>query len=351
MDNLKFEYFSNISLDDPFFDSLKEDYEEFSDWFRRKSNEQTYVLYNNHNLIEGFLYYKFERDVEDINPPIRGKSVMKVGTFKFNPAGTLRGQRFIKKILDIAVINQVDLIYLTVFQKHETLINLFKFYGFEKVGEKVTKNGTEFVYLRDLHVIKNNIYHDYPFIHSENTNKYLLAIKPEYHTRMFPESKLLGESPDIIKDVSHSNSIHKIYISAAHNADKLKYGDLLVIYRTGDNQGPAYFRAVVSSVCVIESVKHISTFKTLNQYLDYCLKFSIFSKEELTEFYRKKYPNYVIRFTYNLALPKRLNRKTLLDNAIIQDQNRIVLYPITDNQFNKIIELSESNESFIINKT
>lgn len=40
MDNLKFEYFSNISLNDPFFDSLKEDYEEFSDWFRRKSNER-----------------------------------------------------------------------------------------------------------------------------------------------------------------------------------------------------------------------------------------------------------------------------------------------------------------------
>ncbi|WP_443090343.1 N-acetyltransferase [Basfia succiniciproducens] len=348
MDNLKFEYFSNISLNDPFFDSLKEDYEEFPDWFRRKSNEQAYVLYNQHNLIEGFLYYKFEQDVEDINPPIRGKLVMKVGTFKFNPAGTLRGQRFIKKILDIAVINQVDLIYLTVFEKHETLINLFKFYGFRKAGEKITKNGTELVYLRDLHVIKNDIYQDYPFIHLKNTSKYLLAIKPEYHTRMFPESKLIGESPDIIKDVSHSNSIHKIYISAAHNASDLNPGDIIVIYRMTDIQNRAYYRSVLSSVCVVESVRHISEFKTLSEYLKYCLKFSVFNEQELTNFYREKYPQYVIRFTYNLALPKRINRESMLDNGIIGDQNRIVLHPISDDNFNKILFLSKANESFII---
>ncbi|MDX3888084.1 hypothetical protein AB6W71_11040 [Pasteurella multocida] len=95
MDNLKVVLFSDVNLDDPFFDSLKKDYKEFSDWFQRKSNEWAYVLYNDNNLIEGFLYYKFESDVEDVNPPIRGKAVMKVGTFKFNPAGTLRGQRFL----------------------------------------------------------------------------------------------------------------------------------------------------------------------------------------------------------------------------------------------------------------
>ncbi|MXN88569.1 GNAT family protein [Pasteurella canis] len=348
MDNLKVVLFSDVNLDDPFFDSLKKDYKEFSNWFRRKSNERAYVLYNDNNLIEGFLYYKFESDVEDVNPPIRGKSVMKVGTFKFNPAGTLRGQRFIKKILDIAVTNHVDIVYLTVFEKHEPLIKLFKFYGFEKNGEKVSQNGTELVYLRDLHVFKNHIYQDYPFIHQQNANKYLLAIKPEYHTRMFPESKLFGESPDIIKDVSHSNSIHKIYISAAYGANNLRRGDILVMYRMTDIAKRAYYRSVLSSVCVVESVRHVSEFKTLSEYLKYCLKFSVFTEQELSCFYYEKYPEYVIRFTYNLVLPKRINRQSLLDNGIIQGKNRIVLHPISDEKFNKIIYLSKANESFII---
>lgn len=346
MGNLEYKKFNNINLNDPFFDSLKLDYKGFSDWFIRKSNEFAYVLYSGHH-IDGFLYLKEENEISDINPPIYNKKILKVGTFKFNPKKTLRGQRFVKKILDIAVTDNFDLVYLTVFEKHNQLIDLFKYYGFDCIGEKCTTDGTEFVYARDMRKIKKNIHLDYPFIHYHK-NKYLLAIKPEYHTVMFPQSILFGESPDIIQDVSHSNSIHKIYISAAPNANQLNAGDILVIYRTSDEPNRAYFRSVVSSVCVVESVRHINEFKTLDEYLDYCLKFSIFTKEELSRFYYKKYYKYIIRFTYNLSLPKRLNRRTLLDNGVIQDQNRIVLQSISDKQFDKIIELSKANESFII---
>lgn len=349
MENLKFEFFKKIDLEDPFFDSLKADYAEFADWFKRKSKstESAYVLYNQ-SKIDGFLYLKFENEITDIEPAIYNKHILKIGTFKFNPQGTLRGQRFVKKILDIAIISGIELIYLTVFDKHQYLIKLFEFYGFEKHGTKTTNNGEEKVYVRNMREHKNHIYKDYPYINT-NAHKYLLAIHPAYHTRLFPESKLFHESLDIILDVSHSNSIHKVYISKAKGANKLKRGDILVMYRTSDDQSSAYFRSVVSSVCIVESVRHISEFKSLDEYLDYCLKFSVFNKEELTKFYHQKYYEYVIRFTYNIALPKRLNRKTLLDNNIIEDHNRIVLYPLSDNQFNKIIELSNTNESFIIN--
>jgi len=40
------------------------------------------------------------------------------------------------------------------------------------------------------------------------------------------------ESPDIVKDVSHTNSIHKIYLTKMQGTEQLKRGDLLVIYRT-----------------------------------------------------------------------------------------------------------------------
>lgn len=95
-------------------------------------------------------------------------------------------------------------------------------------------------------------------------------------------------------------------------------------------------------------MRHVSEFKTLSEYLKYCLKFSVFTEQELSRFYYEKYPEYVIRFTYNLVLPKRINRQSLLDNGIIQGKNRIVLHPISDEKFNKIIYLSKANESFII---
>ncbi|WP_279717386.1 hypothetical protein [Chelonobacter oris] len=40
MENLKIERFQDIDLNDPFFDSLKLDYKEFSDWFVKKHNEE-----------------------------------------------------------------------------------------------------------------------------------------------------------------------------------------------------------------------------------------------------------------------------------------------------------------------
>mgnify|MGYP002741140840 CR=1 FL=1 len=347
MDNLKIKRFSDVDLNDPFFDSLKTDYKEFSNWFMRKADEKecAYVLYNQHS-IDGFLYLKEENEILDIEQPIYNRRILKVGTFKFNPQGTLRGQRFIKKILDIAIVNHFELIYLTIFEKHDYLIKLFQKYGFYYAGTKQTMNGTEYVYMRDMRHVVGDIILDYPYV-NPNANKYLLAIHPKYHTRLFTESILCNEYQDIVQDVSHSNSIHKIYISAADDAYKLKRGDILIIYRTGDGLGPAYYRAVVSSICVVEEVRHISDFLNEESYLQYCSRFSVFTNTELSKFYKEKRYPYVIRFTYNIALPKRVTRKELLDNEVIGD-GRIVLYSISDENFKKIRYLSKTDESFII---
>ncbi|RAW99226.1 hypothetical protein CKY04_10280 [Photorhabdus sp. S8-52] len=94
-------------------------------------------------------------------------------------------------------------------------------------------------------------------------NKYLLSIYPEFHTRLFPDSRLLTESPNIVQDVSHTNSIHKIYICAMQDVLHMKRGDIIVIYRTADKQGPARYRSVINSLCIVEEVRVINEFSTL----------------------------------------------------------------------------------------
>lgn len=42
--NLQLVKFHEVDLNDPFFDSLKEGYKEFQDWFQRKENENAFVL-------------------------------------------------------------------------------------------------------------------------------------------------------------------------------------------------------------------------------------------------------------------------------------------------------------------
>ncbi|MBM7214431.1 N-acetyltransferase, partial [Morganella morganii] len=108
MDNLKYLPFKDINLNDTFFDSLKSDYSHgFIAWFNKKANdpsEKAYVLYEETGNIDGFLYLKIESgSVDDIEPPIKNGLHLKIGTFKFSPKGTLRGQRFLKKIFDNAL--------------------------------------------------------------------------------------------------------------------------------------------------------------------------------------------------------------------------------------------------------
>ena len=356
MENLKYIPFNQVNFSDVFFDSLKSDYAHgFIQWFHSKcnSNDYAYVLYDENDSIDGFLYLKTETGiVDDVTPIIPNGIHLKVGTFKFNPKGTLRGQRFLKKIFDHALNNNVDNIYVTAFEKHDYLIRLFKIYGFIDEGVKESENGIERVLIKEMNrdALTGDILSDYPFINNRgNESKFLLSIYPTFHTRLFPDSKLITESPDVISDVSYANSIRKVYICGMSDAESMKPNDIILIYRTSDNQGPAYYRSVATSLCVVEKVRNIHSFVTEKEFLDYCARYSVFTESELKNFYKtKKYPD-IISFTYNLALPKRLNRAKLISDVGLNPQAYWGIMKLTNEQFNSVVKLGGVNESIIIN--
>ena len=350
MSYIEYKVFSEIDLQDSFFDTLKEDYVEFSNWYQRKAQEnaKSFVLYENNELL-AFLYLKIERDrVEDVNPPLEAKRRLKVGTFKVDAHGTKLGERFIKRIFDTAIDKKIDEIYLTIFDKHGSLINIFKNFGFFECGRKTTDNGIEIVLIKKIGKLKDDILKDYPIVQMENKSIYGLSIYPEFHTRLFSDSILNNESVDIIKDVSHTNSIHKIYLCSMQGVTAFKRGDIILIYRTSDGQGHARFRSVITSVCIIEESINIHRFKTLDDFLNYCRPYSIFTDDELNMFYRtKKYP-YIIKMTYNLAFKKRVTNGYLKD-YIGLNPSYWGVFEVSRIQFNQIIKVGEVNESLIVN--
>ncbi|WP_159281488.1 GNAT family N-acetyltransferase [Rahnella variigena] len=151
--SLVYKTFANVNLDDPFFDSLKSDYPKFVKWFMSKGGEKAYVSYNEDNEIDGFLYLKVEDEaLVDMTPSFPKKKRVKLGTFKIVAHGTRLGERFVRKILDFALSKGLPEIYVTIFDKHEGLINLLERYGFEKVAVKneITASGQEGVYFKPL---------------------------------------------------------------------------------------------------------------------------------------------------------------------------------------------------------
>lgn len=348
---LEYLKFKNINLDDSFFDSLKSDYVEFSDWFERKSENSAYIFRNSGGLIDGFLFHKLEdEEVSDVTPALPAKRRVKIGTFKINAHGTRLGERFVKKSLDYALLEGVEEVYVTVFPKHGFLVKSFKRYGFNEVAKKTTHNGEELVLVKKMGLLTGNLKSDYPFIDFSG-RKFILSLYPEWHSRLLPDSILQNEDPDaLVKDISYTNSIHKIYLTSMAGTESLVRGDILVIYRTTDNKGPAHYRSVVTSICVVEEVKDINSFSTESEFLQYASSYSIFTDSELRTFYRRKnYPT-IIKFCYNSALLKRVTRGQMIEEVGINADQYWGFFQLTDKQFEEIAEKGQLNENLIINK-
>ena len=129
----------------------------------------------------------------------------------------------------------------------------------------------------------------------------------------------------------------------------LKPGDLIAIYRTSDNLGPAKYRSVITSICQIEEVRTKASFNTMDEYLKYTNKYSIFEEKDLISWYRQKNV-IVLKMTYNIALSKRVTRGYLLDEVGIPADYYWGFFQLTDGQFNAILKKGEINENIIVNK-
>jgi L-amino acid N-acyltransferase YncA len=350
----KIKKFSEINLEDIFFNSLKDDYEEFSDWFRKKSadpSNKVLIHLDDEEKINGFLYVKEEYEELDIIPLYPKLKRLKIGTMKIDAHGTKLGERFIKKIFDYAFHLDVDEIYVTIFPKHTNLIQLFEKYDFSKIGVKQSTNGEENVYSRFLKGDCREA--SYPFIqNTSSTQYYFLAIQPVFHSRLFPDSILNTEDRSIVTDISPTNSIHKIYISNIQGLCNVKKEDILVIYRTAEEGKSAYYSSVFTSICCVEDYQHISRFKNYQEFYDYCHKHSIFNENELETIYHNKKYNHIVKMSYNVALKKRINRAKLIQMGIMKDCKSFYsgFGTLSIDQLLDVLKEGAINESLIINK-
>jgi hypothetical protein len=129
----------------------------------------------------------------------------------------------------------------------------------------------------------------------------------------------------------------------------LRPGDNLLIYRTSDGQGPARYRSVATSVCVVQEVRDIREFDSYDKFVNYCGPYSVFDTDELELLYRKKNYPYIIKFTYNFPLEKRVIRDDIMNITGYNDNDYWGFLKLSDDHFKNIVKLGGVDESFIIN--
>lgn len=316
--SVKKEYFGNIKIEDSFFDSFREDYEGFDNWFNKKAEETSYIC-SYEGAINAFLFIKKEDKTEnyaDITPLLPPKNRLKIGTFKVTANGFKLGERFLKIIFDNAFKQKVEEIYVTIFAKSEEqkrLIGLLEYWGFKFWGIKESSTGKENVYVRHFErpANKDNPKLTFPFLSSES-RVFLIPIKPKFHTELFPDSILRTESPlGFVENQPHRNAIKKVYVSHSKERD-LNTGDLIVFYRTG-----GYYKSVITTIGIVDELFYPAT---LDELTNACRKRTALSDKELLNYwnlYQRK--PFVVNFLYAYTLPSPfvLNLKRLIEIGVI----------------------------------
>lgn len=353
--DLQVQRFSDIDLNDSFFDSLRASYPEFNEWYNKKAAAgATAYCYYVDNELKDFLYLKIEEEeLSDLTPALPAKKRLKVGTFKVDNEDrhTTRGERFMKKIMDKAIAEDVDEIYVTMFPTEELqgLIRMFEKFGFSHIADKPHEGGNvEYVLIKDMTTHVDDFKLDYPFVKKASSNKYVLSIVPEFHTHLFPDSILKNEKKyDLIQDVSETNSIYKIYLCWMQDTRNLKAGDKLIIYRTSDEEGKAYYRSVCTSVCTVCEVKTYRDFENEEEFIKYTNRYSVFKEHELRRWYKNKKYFIVIKMVYNIAFTKKVINMVMKEQVGLNPKYW-GFFKLTDAQFDKLLELGEIDERYII---
>ena len=350
--SVKKELFGNIDVNDEFFDSFRDDYPSFNQWFNRKCDETAYISRVD-TAIAAFLYLKIENEEEnysDISPAFSPKRRLKIGTFKVTLNGFKLGERFLKIVFDNAIRYHVDEIYVTIFDRtleHQRLISLLEDFGFSPHGYKKE----ELVFVRSMAKVKNldNPKFMYPYIPITGNSIFFVSIYPQYHTELFPDSILNTESPDdFVEHTPFRNAISKVYISRAYERN-LKSGDVLLFYRTGDRY-PKVYSGVVTTIGIVENI--ITNIRSEEEFISLCRKRSVFSDDELREQwnYNPRQRPFIVNFLYTYSLPKRPNLHRLIDLGIISDATSVPrgFGRMSSEQLRTVLREAQANESLII---
>jgi len=309
---LKEEYVYNTDVNDPIFDSLKEEYPEFDEWFTKISREgRKCWVYSEEGKIKAILIYKEEDESVDATPPLPKRRRFKIATLKVDLTGYKIGELLLKLAFKYCIDHNIDETYLTHFtEKEDYLVDLILEFGFISCGKN--KRG-ETVYLKKLYPEEYTIdpvkmsRKFYPsFKDGTNIRKFVVPIIPKFHDRLFQDyQKRQMRITEYIGFNPQGNTIKKAYLTHSR-IRRIRPGDIVLFYRSKDQQR-------ITSLGVVEEV-HVSLTDE-NEILRIVGKRSVFTYDEIQEMV--KAPVTVIIFRHHFYFQNPLHLNELIKDNIL----------------------------------
>lgn len=319
-----------IGIGDEFFDSLREDYPGFNEWFEEKcvSHHRSCWVIRFDGKLAGLVIRKPESQ-EEADCAARADKILKVSTFKLSSEfqGEKLGEQLLKQVLWWSRSNDIEVVYLTTFEKQQVLIGLLETYGFQKtrmlddgqwILEKELKQDvlSDTSYQQDPVSFNRQIYPAY--YDGPESRKFVIPILPKFYRILFPEafqdgqlSLFKGSSTDMNR--TPGNTIRKIYICRAPTT-KIEAGSVILFYVTKDER-----RLQAQSICTVGVVERVTEASTLDELMMLTTRRSAYTRKQLEELvnYSEK-PLKVIDFLLTLHLNKPIDIHTLKANGILE---------------------------------
>lgn len=292
-----------INRKDDIFSSLKEDYSDFDKWFNNscvKKHRDCWTI-NLNNKIAGIAIRKDER-YEDMKNDVPSsedhfnchpKKILKICTFKIKDRyrGEKLGEQLMKQVLWWAHKNNYDFVYLTIYPKHKSLIDMLMQYGFESIGRTNSELYLGKAFKSDIlrtPAKSNPLYFHrqyYPaFLMGKEIGKFLIPIKGAYYETLFPENVnnrqcgLFNPESEIQINKIPGNTIRKVYVSNAR-IKSIQEGDIFLFFHLKDENS---FHS--QSLVTVGIVDGFNITRNREEILKLTAKRSVFSSEQLIEF-------------------------------------------------------------------
>lgn len=314
--------FNEVSLRDAFFDSLRGDYPGFDEWFAGKGAAgEAALVHRDDEGIGAFVYLKEENEAVELEDgALPALPRPKIGTLKV--ADRAQGERLGEGAIGLALWRWRKIghaqVYVTVFEKHASLVGMLRKFGFSKVGANV--NG-ELVYVKDKRRLDySDPYLCFPFIDPGFTAANLLVINDAFHDQLFPYSELANQFQETFQTAA-ANGVTKVYIGAAALMAVTPGHPLLIYRRHSPDDGQRGFRSVITSYCMatdVAQVKHEGReLMSFEDFMRHVKNKSVFSNEELAAWYHGKRNLMVVEMVYlgYFGLGHNVNWRWLSDNG------------------------------------
>jgi len=346
--------FSEIDLEDSFFDSLKEDYKDFPQWFDKKRTDgEAALVFFDELGIGSFVYLKEENEpIELTTETLPARPRLKIGTLRL--AERFRGQRLGEGALGVSLWRwqekKLDEIYVTVFKKHQAIIDLFERFGFKNVG--MNERG-ENVLLKKRNMLDySDAYASFPFIQPDFKKAGMIPIFDRYHDKLFPYSELKGNRNEIEEETA-GNGITKVFVASPNSPVKYEVGEPVGIYRIFDGEGKKY-KSVLTSYCTItkiDIIKHNGICRTNpTNFIKMAGNKTIYSPEELLKIYESHRNVVILEMVYNGYFGKghNITYKALSENGLFTSYPYNIIY--SKEEFIQILEMGDVDvQNVIIN--